>query len=94
MSIFTKLFYTFSDVTHCIVTSKQRAINENRPYLHNYRIECYIDQHSKIFGTWFCDKNDPFLPFSDFKQLVQSPVILFLPKYVAQIHFQSRCRQI
>ena len=29
-----------------------------------------IDKPGKIFGTSFCDKNDPFLPFSDFKQLI------------------------
>ena len=70
MIIFTKYLYTFPDVTYCIVTSKQRAINKNRPYLHNYRIECYIDHHGKIFGTSFCDKNDPFLPFLDLRQLI------------------------
>ena len=63
MTIFTKFFTSNPGVTQFIVTSKQGAINKNRPYLHNYRIECYIDQHGKIFGTSFCDKNDPFFFF-------------------------------
>ena len=45
MTNFSKFFTSNPSVTQLIVTSKQRAINENRPYLHSY-----IDKHGKIFA--------------------------------------------